>query len=77
MLYAVTSHNSYVLYAVTSHNSCMLYAVASHNRYMLASVVKHAADVAMNFNRLISVIQTARVFCEAAAVAFSKLLNMK
>jgi len=44
---------------------------------MLASVVKHAADVAMNFNRLISVIQTARVFCEAAAVAFSELLNMK
>jgi len=30
----------------------MLYAVTSLNRYMLASVVKHAADVAMNFNRL-------------------------
>jgi hypothetical protein len=41
---------------------------------MLALIFKHAAVVAMNFNQLIFVIQTARVFCEAAVACCSELL---
>jgi hypothetical protein len=53
-----------------------MFAVTSHNSYMLALIFKHAAVVSVNFNQLIFVIQTARVFCEAA-VAPNELLNTK
>jgi hypothetical protein len=43
---------------------------------MLAVTFKHAAVIAMNFNRLMFVMQTARVFCEVA-VDFNELLIIK